>query len=64
VQALTPADFDLGRIQLKEPGPIPEHEARWAWDWMASWGLLEGKFDVTAQIDRRVEREAHALAVV
>ena len=64
VQGLRPEDFDLGRIQLKEPGPIPEHEARWAWDWMTSWGLLEGKFDVAAQIDRRVEREAHALAVV
>jgi ABC-type nitrate/sulfonate/bicarbonate transport system substrate-binding protein len=64
VQALRPDDFDLGRIQLKEPGPIPEHEARWAWDWMSSWGLLEGKFDVASQIDRRVEREAHALAVV
>src|SRR5262245_31742438 len=28
VQALRPEDWDLGRIQLKEPGPIPEHEAR------------------------------------
>ena len=59
VQTLTPDDFDLGRIQLKEPGPIPEHEARWAWDWVASWGLLEGTFDVGAQINRQVEREAH-----
>src|SRR6266852_1986634 len=33
VRALTPADFDLARIQLKEPGPIPESEARWLWDW-------------------------------
>ena len=62
VQALTPADFNLGRIQLKEPGPIPEHEARWAWDWMASWGVLEGTFDVTTQINRKVEQEAHELA--
>ena len=59
VQALTSDDFNLGRIQLKDPGPIPEHEARWAWDWVASWGLLEGTFDVGAQINRRVEREAH-----
>jgi NitT/TauT family transport system substrate-binding protein len=59
VERLTPDDFNLGRIQLKEPGPIPEHEARWAWDWMASWGLIEGTFDVAAQINRRVEREAH-----
>jgi NitT/TauT family transport system substrate-binding protein len=62
VEALTPDDFNLGRIQLKAPGPIPEHEARWAWDWMASWGLIAGAFDVTTQINRSVEREAHELA--
>jgi ABC-type nitrate/sulfonate/bicarbonate transport system substrate-binding protein len=59
VDALTPADFDLNRIQLKEPGPIPEVEARWAWDWMASWGVLEGAFDPTSQIDRTVEQAAY-----
>ena len=62
VQALTPEDFDLGRIRLKEPGPIPEHEARWAWEWMASWGLIGGAFDPAAQINRRLERRAHELA--
>src|SRR5262249_6992788 len=62
VQALRPEDWDLGRIQLKEPGPIPEHEARWAWDWMASWGLLSGPFDAASQINRRVERLAHEAA--
>ena len=51
VQALAPADFDLGRIQVKEPGPIPEDQARWAWEWMASWGLLAGSFDPKAQIN-------------
>jgi ABC-type nitrate/sulfonate/bicarbonate transport system substrate-binding protein len=64
VQALRPEDFDLGRIQLKEPGPIPEHEARWAWEWMASWGLLSGAFDPSAQINRRVERQAHEAAAL
>src|SRR5262247_3639156 len=34
VERLTPDDFDLGRIQLKGPEPIPESEARWAWEWM------------------------------
>jgi ABC-type nitrate/sulfonate/bicarbonate transport system substrate-binding protein len=62
VAALAPDDFNLHRIQLKEPGPIPEHEARWAWDWMASWGLIDGEFHAAAQINRRVEREAHAHA--
>jgi ABC-type nitrate/sulfonate/bicarbonate transport system substrate-binding protein len=61
---LTADDFNLGRIQLKEPGPIPEHEARWAWEWMSGWGLLEGAFDVGAQINRRLEREAHEQAAL
>ncbi|HZQ37344.1 MAG TPA: hypothetical protein VFD32_15545 [Dehalococcoidia bacterium] len=60
VQALRPEDFNLGRIQLKEPGPIPEHEARWAWEWMAGWGLLEGEFACDAQINRQLETEAFA----
>ena len=62
VAALTRDDFDLGRIQLKEPGPIPEAEARWAWEWMASWGLMSGEFDASSQINSRVAREAHELA--
>ncbi|HEU5197620.1 MAG TPA: hypothetical protein VFW70_22970 [Methylomirabilota bacterium] len=62
VQALTPADFNLDRIRLKEPGPIPEDEARWAWEWMTSWGVLNGAFDVTTQINQSVQREAHRLA--
>jgi len=62
VDALRPEDFDLGRIRLKVPTPIPEAEARWAWEWMASWGVLEGAFDVTTQIDRKVEGEAHRRA--
>jgi hypothetical protein len=64
VTALRPDDFNLGRIQLKEPGPIPEHEARWAWEWMASWGLLQGEFDPGAQINRQIEGEAHERAAI
>jgi ABC-type nitrate/sulfonate/bicarbonate transport system substrate-binding protein len=64
VTSLAPDDFNLGRIQLKEPEPIPEAEARWAWDWMASWGLLQGPFDAAAQIDRRLEQQAHELAII
>jgi hypothetical protein len=54
VDALRPEDFDLWRIQLKRPGPIPEADARWAWEWMASWGILDGSFDPTSQLDNRV----------
>jgi hypothetical protein len=31
---------------------------------MASWGLLHGPFDAAAQIDRRLERQAHELAII
>jgi len=62
VDALTPDDFNLGRIQVKEPTAIPESEARWAWEWMASWGLIDGPFDLNGQIDRKLEGDAHELA--
>ena len=62
VFALTPADFDLNRVRLKEPSPIPENEARWAWEWMASWGVLDGKFDATTQLNQSFAQQAHDLA--
>lgn len=60
VDALTPEDFNLGRIQVKSPEPIPEADARWDWEWMASWGVLSGAFDATAQINASVQQAAHA----
>lgn len=59
IAALTPDDFDLGRIQVKAPEPIPEAEARWDWEWMASWGVLEGTFNSSAQINGTVQQMAH-----
>jgi hypothetical protein len=29
---------------------------------MASWGVLQGAFDATTQINKKIEREAHELA--
>jgi ABC-type nitrate/sulfonate/bicarbonate transport system substrate-binding protein len=59
VDALSPGDFDLNRIQVKTPEPIPEAEARWDWEWMLSWGLLRGVFDATTQINAAVQQAAH-----
>lgn len=59
VEALTPDDFTLSRIQLKVPEPIPEADARWDWEWMASWGVLHGAFDAASQINATVQRLAH-----
>jgi ABC-type nitrate/sulfonate/bicarbonate transport system substrate-binding protein len=60
VAALTPDDFNLGRIQVKAPEPIPEADARWDWEWMSSWGLLRGTFDAATQINAAVQQAAHA----
>jgi NitT/TauT family transport system substrate-binding protein len=60
VDALTPDDFNLGRIQVKAPEPIPEADARWDWEWMSSWGVLSGAFDATAQINASLQQAAHA----
>jgi ABC-type nitrate/sulfonate/bicarbonate transport system substrate-binding protein len=60
VEALTMDDFNLGRIQMKAPEPIPEADARWDWEWMSSWGVLSGAFDATAQINASLQRAAHA----
>ena len=62
VQALRPEDFNLDRVRLMDPVPIPEAQARWAWEWMSSWGILHGDFDVATQIDRTLQRRAHELA--
>jgi hypothetical protein len=62
VRGLGPDDFDPARIQLALPGPIPIDQARWGWEWMSGWGLLEGDFDLAAQIDVGLQGEAHAQA--
>jgi ABC-type nitrate/sulfonate/bicarbonate transport system substrate-binding protein len=59
VEALTPDDFSLSRIQVKVPEPIPEADARWDWEWMSSWGVLSGAFDATAQINASLQWTAH-----
>jgi NitT/TauT family transport system substrate-binding protein len=59
VEALTPDDFNLGRIQVKAPEPIPEADARWDWEWMSSWGLLRGAFEAEAQLNAAVQQAAH-----
>jgi len=60
VDGLAPDDFNLGRIQVKAPEPIPEADARWDWEWMASWGILSGPFEAATQINAAVQQAAHA----
>ena len=35
-------------------------DARWDWDWMSSWGVLSGEFDIESQINLAVQAAAHA----
>jgi NitT/TauT family transport system substrate-binding protein len=56
--SITVDDFNLSRIQLKVPEPVPEAEARRNWDWMASWGMIEGEFKPSEQFSA-VQDEAH-----
>jgi ABC-type nitrate/sulfonate/bicarbonate transport system substrate-binding protein len=60
VQALSIDDFNLSRIQVKAPEPIPEADARWDWDWMSSWGVLSGEYNLESQINVAVQTAAHA----
>jgi ABC-type nitrate/sulfonate/bicarbonate transport system substrate-binding protein len=62
VQALKPEDYNLDRVRLVDPAPIPEDQARWAWEWMSGWGILQGDFDVKSQIDQSFQHRAHELA--
>jgi hypothetical protein len=45
---------------VKAPEPIPEADARWDWDWMSSWGVLSGEYDIESQINLAVQAAAHA----
>jgi NitT/TauT family transport system substrate-binding protein len=58
LEALSVDDFNLGRIQLKIPEPTPENEARRNWEWMASWGMIEGEFKAAEQFSS-VQDDAH-----
>ena len=62
VDALTPEDFNLGRVQLKEPDAHPRARGALGLGLDGELGLLQGPFDASTQINRRAEQEAHYLA--
>lgn len=64
MQALSLDGFNLSHIQVKAPEPIPEADARWDGDWMSSWEVLSGEFDIESQINVAVQAAAHAKRVV
>ena len=59
VAALTVDDFNLSRLQVMEPGPIPEEELERTRQWMISWNLLDEGFDAERLVDAQRQRKAH-----
>lgn len=62
VAALTPEDFNLGRIQVVEPGPIPEEELRRTYEWMVSWNLIDTGLGTDDLVQTDVMEKAQQLA--
>ena len=62
VAALTVDDFNLSRLQVADPSPIPEDELERTRQWMVSWNLLEEGSDAVRLVDARRQTEAHRTA--
>jgi len=60
VAALTVDDFNLGRIQVAEFGPIPEDEFARTYEWMVSWDMIREGHRMEDLVDVTRQRKAHA----
>lgn len=54
VKALSVDDFDLSRLQCKDPEPVPEVDFQRTYEWMVSWNLIESGSCMSDLIDNRV----------
>ena len=61
VAALTVDDFNLNRILVVEPAPIPREELQRTYDWMVSWGMIQGNTSAENLVNVEMQREAHSL---
>ena len=61
VAALSVADLRVGRLQVVDPGPIPEDEMRRTIEWMQSWNMLDQSATVEGLIDAERQETAHRL---
>ena len=62
VAALTVDDFNLSRIQVTDPSPIPDDELERTRQWMISWKLLEPATSADSLVDAQRQTAAHRLA--
>ncbi|MEE8302255.1 MAG: hypothetical protein V3S24_07455 [Candidatus Tectomicrobia bacterium] len=61
VAALSVDDLRVSRLQVVDPGPIPEDEMRRTIGWMQSWNMLDEDATVEALIDAEIQEISHRL---
>src|SRR6059036_164455 len=60
IGTLTPQDLRESRVVVCDPAPIPLDEMQRTFDWLKSWGMLEGTASPVDLVDLDVQRQAHA----
>jgi NitT/TauT family transport system substrate-binding protein len=61
VAALSVDDLRTSRLQVVDPGPIPEDEMRHTMAWMQSWNMLDEHATVASLIDAEIQETAQRL---
>ena len=60
IGTLTPQDLREGRLVVVDPAPIPPDEMQRTYEWVKSWGMLEGTDTPFELINMDVQGSAHA----
>ena len=60
IAALTVDDFNLGRLQIIEPMPIPADELQRTYEWMLKWDLLQSETAAECLVDPKLQAVAGA----
>ena len=64
VAELTVDDLKLSRIQVVEPGPVPEDQLKRTYDWMVSWGMIKGDIGSENLVNEEMQARSHELLQV
>lgn len=59
---LTIADLRESRLVVQNPAPIPDDELERSYDWIRSWGMLDGAALATDLVNRDVQDKVHSAA--
>jgi NitT/TauT family transport system substrate-binding protein len=55
-------DLRPSRLVVQDPAPIPADELQRSYEWIRSWGMLEGAASTQLLVDRDTQDKAHAAA--